>query len=111
MSAPRDDGVYLGHIRDSIARIESYTAGISEAEFLNTPMVQDAVIHQIQILGEAANRLSADFQQRVSSIPWRDIIGMRNKLVHDYMGVDLGAVWHTVVRDIPALRAELERVV
>jgi uncharacterized protein with HEPN domain len=110
MSAPRDDSVYLGHIRDSIARIESYTDGLSEAEFLSAPMVQDAVIHQIQILGEAASRLSAGFQQRSESIPWRDIIGMRHKLVHDYMGVDLGAVWHTVVLDIPALKTELERL-
>jgi uncharacterized protein with HEPN domain len=70
-------------------------------------MVQDAVMHQIQIIGEAANRLSSSFKERSSPIPWRDIIGMRNKLVHDYMGVDLEAVWETARKDIPVLKNAL----
>jgi uncharacterized protein with HEPN domain len=109
MSAPRDDSLYLGHIRDAIARIESYLNGIGEAEFMNTPLIQDAVMHQIQIIGEAASRLSSSFQAQTGDIPWRDIVGMRNKLVHDYMGVDLEAVWETARRDIPALKTALQR--
>ena len=104
MSEPRDDSVYLGHIRDAIARIESYLQGVSEEEFLGTPMVQDAVMHQIQIIGEAASRVSSALKARSKHIPWRDITGMRNKLVHDYMGVDLEAVWETARKDIPVLK-------
>jgi uncharacterized protein with HEPN domain len=108
MSAPRDDSVYVGHILDSIARIESYLEGVSEDHFMRTPLLQDAVIRHVQIIGEAASRLSADFRSRTSRIPWADIIGMRQKLVHDYMGVDLGAVWETATRDIKELRARLQ---
>jgi len=110
MSKPRDDSVYLGHIRDAIARIESYLQGVSEAEFLDTPMVQDAVMHQIQIIGEAASRVSASSKAQSNHIPWRDIIGMRSKLVHDYMGVDLEAVWETARKDIPVLKSALNNL-
>jgi len=110
MSEPRDDSVYLDHIRDSIDRVASYIGGVSEAEFLSTPLVQDAVIRQIQIIGEAASKLSRAFRSRSSAIPWNDIVGMRQKLVHDYLGVDLRAVWDTAVRDVPTLKAELEKL-
>ena len=110
MSAPRDDSVYLGHIKDSIARIESYLDGVSEARFMDTPLLQDAVIRQIQIIGEAASRLSRQFRSQSPAIPWIDIIGMRQKLVHDYMGVDLGAVWETATKDIGELKAHVMKL-
>ena len=111
MSAPRDDQVYLHHIRDAIARIQTYVEGLTQADFLDTPIVQDAVIHQIQVIGEAARRVSASFQAKSPAVPWRNIVGMRHKLVHDYMSVDLEAVWTTVQKDIPALRAELSKLI
>lgn len=110
MSAPRDDSVYIGHILDSIDQIESYLEGVGEDQFMTTAMLQDAVIRQIQIIGEAANRLSAEFRARSSSIPWPDIVGMRNKLVHDYMGVDLAAVWDTATVDLVQLREQLRKL-
>ena len=110
MSAPRDDSVYLGHVRDAISRIEWYIEGVSETEFLEAPLVQDAVIRQIQIIGEAAKRRSHDLRKRTPSIPWADITGMREKLVHDYMGVDLEIVWETATRDLPTLKSKLEKL-
>jgi uncharacterized protein with HEPN domain len=110
MSAPRDDSVYVGHVLDAIDRIESYLHGVTEAEFLKTPLIQDGVIHQIQIIGEAAKRLSADFRGRTPTIPWQDIAGMRDKLVHDYIGVDLETVWETATREVPALKSELQNL-
>jgi uncharacterized protein with HEPN domain len=110
MSAPRDDAVYVGHILDSIARIESYLEGVNEDQFMTTALLQDAVIRQIQIIGEAANRPSVEFRTRSSSIPWPDVIGMRNKLVHDYMGVDLAAVWDTATADLVDLRMRLQEL-
>jgi uncharacterized protein with HEPN domain len=110
MTEPRDDGVFVSHIRDAIRRISSYLQDVSEAQFMSTPLIQDAVIRQIQIVGEAAKKLSRSYIEASPSIPWRDIAGMRDKLVHDYMGVDVAAVWDTATRDIPALFAELERL-
>jgi uncharacterized protein with HEPN domain len=75
-----------------------------------SPLVQDAVKHQIQIIGEAASRLSSTFRDRSSAIPWKDIVGMRHKIVHDYLGVDLLQVWETASRDIPALKQHLQQL-
>lgn len=110
MSAPRDDSVYLGHIRDALHRIASYLDGVTEKEFFETPLLQDGVIRQLQIVGEATKRLSSDFRERTADIPWKDVAGMRDKLVHDYMGVDVEAVWDTATRDVPELSAKLGRI-
>ena len=110
MTAPRDDRLFVSHIQDAVARISSSLKDVSEAQFMSTPLIQDAVIRQIQIVGEAAKKLSRSYVEASPSIPWKDIAGMRDKLVHDYMGVDLTAVWDTATRDIPNLQAELERL-
>ena len=107
MSAPRDDQIYIRHILDSIARIDSYLHGVTEKHFLNTPLIQDAVIRQILVIGEAAKRVSGDLRHQTPGIPWADIAGMRDKLVHDYLGINLGAVWDTANRDLATLKAAL----
>ena len=103
----RDDSLYLEHIRESIAKIEKYTNGIEEDMFMSDDQLQDAVIRQLQIIGEAAKRLSDDTTAKYSEVDWKDIAGMRDKLVHNYFGVDLDAVWDTVVQDLPKLRQAL----
>jgi uncharacterized protein with HEPN domain len=110
MTELRDDGVFVSHIRDAIDRISSSVQGVSEAEFMSAPLIQDAVIRQIQIVGEAAKKLSSPYAESSPSIAWKDIAGMRDKLVHDHMGVDLAAVWDKATRDIPNLKTELERL-
>jgi uncharacterized protein with HEPN domain len=103
MNEPRD-GAYLQHIRDAIASIETYITGLDEPSFQSSQLIQDAVIRQLMIIGEAAKRLSADFKTTRPNVPWRQIAGMRDKLVHDYLGVDLAAVWDTATIDLPALK-------
>lgn len=110
MSAPRDDLVFVQHLRAAIARIESYLDGVTEEQFVSTPLIQDAVIRQIQVIGQAAKNLSNEFRSRSDRVPWSEIAGMRDKIVHDYMNVDLEIVWETVTRDIPALRAALREI-
>jgi hypothetical protein len=85
----RDNLPYLRHILDAIDRIESYVSGIDDGVFLGNAEKQDAVIRQLQIIGEAAKRLSAELRAAYPDIPWREVAGMRDKLVHDYFGVDL----------------------
>ena len=99
----KDDGVYLKHILDAIEKIEAYTAVGHEA-FIAAPYWQDAVIRQLEIVGEATKRISTDRRTQYPEVPWRRIAGLRDVLIHDYMGVDISAVWEITQQNIPALK-------
>lgn len=106
----RDDSVYLKHILDAIFRIEEYLSGVTHETFTKTPLLQDGVIRQIEIIGEATKSISSDMRNKYPNIPWKDIAGMRDKLIHDYFGVDINAVWSTTRKDIPTLKADVEQI-
>jgi len=106
----RDDSVYLKHIRDAILKIEGYTKRVSASSFQKNTLIQDAVIRQIEIIGEATKRLSEKIRTGYQDVPWDDIAGMRNKLIHDYFGVDIEKVWLTVLKDIPTLKKQISRI-
>jgi uncharacterized protein with HEPN domain len=97
------DRLYLQHILDAIARIESYVA-VGRDQFLATPHWQDATIRQLEVIGEAAKNVSAGLREQHAEIPWRRIAGMRDVLIHNYMGVDLPAVWEITQSHIPGLK-------
>jgi len=103
----KNDSIYLIHILDSIERIEEYTKGMEKKDFSSSNLVQDGTIRQIEIIGEATKNLSKDLREEYSQIPWRDIAGMRDRLIHHYFGINLEDVWHTVKVDIPALKDEI----
>ena len=106
----RDDSVYLRHILDAIAKVEVYLGGQDEMAFSQNTLLQDGVIRQIEIIGEATKRLSQQLRAKYGRIPWQDIAGMRDKLVHDYFGVDIGQVWLTATEDLPLLKVEVEKI-
>ena len=110
MSGKKDNQVYLKHILDAISWIEEYIKNISKKEYLDNHLVQDGVIRQIGIIGEAAKHLTDDFRTIYADVPWKDIAGMRDKLIHDYFGVDLDAVWETANIDIPALKTSIREI-
>lgn len=105
----RDAKVYLRDILDAIARIERYAAQGRET-FEQDELIQTWIIHHLQIIGEAAARLSHDFHKTHPEVPWPQIVAMRNVLVHEYFGVDLGEVWRTVEHDLPSLKHAVEEI-
>jgi uncharacterized protein with HEPN domain len=106
----RSDAVYLHHIFDAIVRIEEYLDGVSEQQFDASNLLQDGVIRQIEIIGEATKQLSPELRQIESHIPWQDIAGMRDKLIHHYFGVDMDEVWLTAKDDLPKLKRSIEAI-
>ena len=105
------DSVYLRHVLDAIYRIEEYTGEITYKSFLKNHLRQDAAIRQIEVIGEAVKKLSSEFKKGHAEIPWKDVAGMRDKLIHDYFGVDLDAVWDTVDKDIPPLKDKIRAII
>jgi len=100
----------LGHILDAIAEIESYTVNIDFKEFIANSMMRFASIKQIEIIGEAANYITPETKDLFSDIEWKQIIGMRHILIHEYFGVDANLVWQVIVSDIPVLKAAITRI-
>ena len=103
------DELYLDHVLQAIARIERYTASGRDA-FFSDDMVQSAVIRQLEIVGEAARNLSEQLKASETAVPWRDIAGTRDRLIHGYFSVKLEIVWNVVVNELPLLKQQVQRI-
>jgi|SRR6185295_1324988 len=108
---PQGDLLYLGHMLDVSLQAVAKVRGKSRQEFDKDEDLRLAVAHLIQMIGEAARRVSPETRERYPLIPWTDIVGMRHKLVHDYMDIDFDVVWSVVTDDLPPLVALLKPLV
>lgn len=101
--------VYLENILECINRIEVYTRDGKEV-FTETVMIQDAVIRNFEIMGEATKRISEDIKQKYPEVPWREIVGFRNILIHDYLKISLIRVWDVIEKDLSILKKQIELI-
>ncbi len=106
----RDDRQKELDMQEAIERIEKYAAHGRET-FDGDELIQTWVLHHLQIIGEAARSLSEPFRNQHPEIPWSEIIGTRNILVHHYFGIDKDLVWSVIENDLPALKASIERII
>lgn len=100
----RNDRTYLTHIREAIESIEQYLQDVGYNDFVSNKMMVDAVIRELEIIGEASNNLSEDFRNKHSDVLWRRMKNMRNFLTHEYFGVNTKVVWDTCKNDLPELK-------
>ena len=106
----KKDEAYLKHILDAISDVEKFTEGISKEEFYESKEKQYAVLRALEIIGEAIKNLSRELKAKHRVVPWKDIAGMRDKLIHGYFGVNMELVWETVKKDLPELKKEIDNI-
>lgn len=106
----KDAKVFIRHILESIGFIEEYVKGKTESDFLDSVPLQDMIIRRIEIIGEATKNVPGNIREKYSDIPWKNIAGMRDILIHEYFGVDLKLAWQTAIKDIPDLKKKLLKI-
>ena len=110
MRSKSGDKVRLQHILDAITEIEKYLIETDFTKFTGNSMMRFACIKQMEIIGEASNRISEETKSKFSDIHWEQIVGMRNVFVHEYFGVDTGLVWEIIKTDLPELKEKVEEI-
>lgn len=106
----RDIGVFLEDILESISRIEEYTKDLSENEFYNNIVLQDATVRRFEIIGEAVKQIPQGLKNKYSNIPWKQISGTRDKLIHEYFGVNLKRIWKTIKEDVLPFKKQIQQM-
>jgi len=110
MRGPLADAVRVAHVLGAITEVENYLNGISVDDFLSNSEKRFATIKQIEIIGEACNRMSSELKEKHPQISWHEINGFRNISIHEYFGVDYQIVWEIAKNDLPSLKEEFEKI-
>lgn len=106
----KDDRIYLEHIQNSVKKVLEYVEGMALDTFRSDSKTQDACVRQLEIVGEATKRLSMPLRDRFGNVPWKDMAGMRDRLIHQYIDVDLMIVWLTITEDATPILINIEAI-
>ncbi|MHA1241809.1 MAG: HepT-like ribonuclease domain-containing protein [Promethearchaeota archaeon] len=106
----KNSKIFLTHILNSINLVEEYLKGKCKLDFLNSIQLQDSVIRRIEIIGEAIKNIPNDIKKNYNQIPWKEITGMRDILIHQYFGVDLDPTWQVIDKDLPSLKRQISDI-
>ena len=106
----KSDLIFLKHILDSINAIEEFSRGISREELVSNRMKQSAIVREIEIIGEAVKNISLELKNKNKEVPWGDIAGTRDKMIHHYFGVDFEIIFGIINNDLPVLKKQIEKI-
>ncbi|HRZ94958.1 MAG TPA: DUF86 domain-containing protein [Candidatus Moranbacteria bacterium] len=106
----KNDLVFIGHIQDSINNINEFIGNSDFESFSKNKLVLSGVVHEFEIIGEASNKISREFCDSHPEIPWRDMIDMRNVLIHEYFGIIPESVWEAYKKDLPKLKTAIDQI-
>jgi uncharacterized protein with HEPN domain len=107
----RDDNILIRHILDAAHKALSFAENRVRQDLDTNEMLALSLVHLLAIIGEAANIVSDDFRKHYPHVPWRKMIGLRNRLIHGYFDINLDIVWDTVLKDLPPLVSDLEKII
>lgn len=110
MTTDQKDSLRLQHIVEAAQHLSDFINGVSKEEFSANYEKQRAVINQLEVIGEAASKLTPVFRERYRDVDWPRAIGMRHKMIHDYFDIDIDIVWATALDDIPILKTDVEKI-
>lgn len=111
MDEKRSELVYLEDILDAVRKIMAYLSDTSKSEFYANTEKQDAVLRRLEIIGEASKKISNALRLRYADVPWRQMAGMRDVVIHEYYGVSLDLIWNVAKKEIPPLQAKIEQII
>lgn len=106
----KDSSIFLEHILGSIEKIEAFSKNLSKEDLSKSELNQYAIIRAIEVIGEAAKNLPDSLKNKYSRIPWKEIVGTRDKIIHHYFGVDLDVIWDIIKGDLPTLKKEIKKI-
>ncbi len=106
----KDYKLYLIDIKTSCTRILNYSKNLTKLQFTKNHLLTDAIEKNMEVIGEAGNKIPSEIKKSLPEIPWKDIVSLRNKLIHDYFDIDINVIWETVTNDIPILKKQINKV-
>ncbi|MGA9364751.1 MAG: DUF86 domain-containing protein [Bacteroidota bacterium] len=104
----RDWKLLLEDIRESIQKVDKYVAGLTLEQFRTNELVIDAVVRNLEIIGEASRMMPEEGKKKLSNLPWNNMVGLRNRIIHEYFGVDLNIIWYIVKNELPSVKNQID---